>query len=102
MKKTFISVVSVFVLGILLTTGSMQAYAAYQCSTGESQCVDAAFGPNNTKKIVTSNSIWFSKGDIVTYQWENEPTGQMQVAFYIYNSEGKQVTPRTFAHSPYH
>ena len=80
-------ILSLFLL-VLFDTNVKQAYAYYACSKNEARCADASFLYGGSKTTSTS-SIYFSKGEKIEIQWENDSPGREHVAFYIMSDKDK-------------
>ena len=87
---TFTSLIFIF----CFTIDSQQVNAAYNCKN-DSRCVAASFTYGHSA-CANSPQIYFSKGEVVSYDWQNDAPGIMQVGFHI-SKEGIRVSPSLVA-----
>lgn len=81
--KKILKAIAFFLLCILfLNTGLNQAHAYYACSTNELKCADATLEYGQSQ-YVASASVYFNSGESISYSWENDAPGIMQVEFYV-------------------
>lgn len=88
MKKyfKFLLLFSMLVCGYNFQANQANAY--FECSSGLSQCEDAklTYGGNKT---VVSKSVYFSKGQSIIFDWQNDSPGIHHVAFYVVRGNEK-------------
>lgn len=95
MKKRFKYLALLFVLIFSYNFQSDQANAYYACSSGEKQCADAKLRYGKDKTVF-SDSVYFSKGQSIKYEWDNDSPGIHHVAFYVVNGN-KKVSDTLYA-----
>lgn len=74
----------------------LEANAAYTCGSS-SQCAAAKLNYGKDKTVFSS-SVYFSKGQTIKYQWDNDSPGIFHVAFYVVNGN-KKVSNTLYATS---
>lgn len=85
-------ILSVFTISLFFGFNITQTSAAYTC--GSSTKCKSAKMTYGKQQYVASGSIYFSKGDKLIYEWDNDSPGIMQVGFSVYNSSGVRVTTK--------
>ena len=71
-----------------------RADAAYSCGS-LSRCEDVTLKYGGAE-YAASGTVYFTKGEQVSYSWDNDSPGIMQVEFYI-SKDGKQVSSSLLA-----
>ena len=79
----------------VFSTNIKQADAYYYCSSSETRCAHAYLYFNG-KKTVTTQSVYFSKGETIAYQWRNVSPGIQHVAFAVMSGT-TQISPYSYA-----
>lgn len=95
MKKFIMSAFLFCLVLYSFTVDVEKASAYYECSTNETRCVDAKLTYGGGQ-YVASPSIYFAKGEVVSYSWENDAPGIQHVAFWI-EKDGTKVGSTLYA-----
>lgn len=88
MKKIAKYLVVLFLVILCFNTNLDSASAYYACSSGESRCADSTLNYGTDVRVSTKN-VYFSKGEEIVYQWENDYPGKFHVAFYLVSGSNK-------------